>query len=114
MGVMGSGKFPPAFTGEYRFGGDKGKLYLFPLESDGAASDLFEWYRSEIGTDAESPLAGEDGMESFIGEAPYRGQVLVFRTGDFMGIMTGLPVDSKEADATVSGAARNIREASGG
>ena len=100
-GVMGSGKLPPAFTGDYVAGEEKGKLYIFPLESEDAARTLFDWYVKEI----EAPASGT-GLTKFdfdvaVGEAPYRGPVMVFMSERIMGILTGLETDSKEAYALV-------------
>lgn len=98
-GVMGSGKFPPAFTGEYMADGEKGKLYLFSLESGEAASELFAWYTGELGAKSGEAVSGKLKYAVAEGEAPYRGSVKVFRHGRFMGIVTGFEAGSKAADS---------------
>jgi len=105
-GVMGSGKLPPAFTGDYIIGEEKGKLYIFPLETAEKAAEVFAWYTGEIG--AAAGEAGPEGARYAVadGEAPYRGAVKVFRCGRFMGIVTGFGAGSSQAgdlaDETVS------------
>ena len=94
-GVMGSGKFPPAFTGEYLIGEEKGKLYIFSLESQGAAEELFGWYTKELGVTESYSGSEEIGFHAAVGEAPYRGTVMIFRSGRFMGIVTGFEAGSE-------------------
>lgn len=96
-GVMGSGKLPPAFTGEYVTGEEKGKLYIFPLESEKAAGEIFGWYAGEIGAVADEAGSGKTKYSVAEGEAPYRGPVKVFRYGRFMGVVTGFGAGSKTA-----------------
>jgi hypothetical protein len=96
-GVMGSGKFPPAFTGDYMSGEEKGKLYLFPLESEAGAAELFAWYTGELEAKAGEAMSGKMKYAVAEGEAPYRGPVKVFRFGRFMGIVTGFGAGSKTA-----------------
>ena len=88
-GVMGSGKLPPAFSGEYPDGDRKVRLYLFPLESTAAAGAAFEAYVEELGAEVEEVAAGEAVYEAAAGEVPYRGPVMAFRYAAFMGIVTG-------------------------
>ncbi len=109
-GVMGSGKFPPAFTGEYLFGEKKGKLYLFPLESNKAAEDLFGWYTGELGATIGQASAGTSKFAVAEGEAPYRGTVKVFKFGKFMGIVTGFEAGSKNAAALAGATVALIEE----
>ncbi len=105
-GVMGSGKFPPAFTGDYLSGEEKGKLYIFPLESKDAAAELFSWYTGELESKAGDAVSGKIKYAVAEGEAPYRGHVKVFRYQRFMGIVTGFEAGSGTAaalaDETVS------------
>ncbi len=96
-GVMGSGKFPPAFTGNYLFGEEKGKLYIFSLESDDAAEELFVWYTEELEAKAGEAVSGQMKYHVAEGEAPYRGPVKVFRYGRFVGIVTGFGAGSEIA-----------------
>ena len=100
-GVMGTGKLPPAFTGNYLVGEEKGKLYIFPLESEEAAKKIFDWYKKEIGATTSGELAGKMDFEAARGEAPYRGSVLVFRTGRFMGIVAGFEAGSETSVSLV-------------
>jgi len=100
-GVMGSGKLPPAFTGNYLIGEEKGKLYIFPLESEEAAKKSFDWYKKEIGATASGEFAGKTGFEAAGGEAAYRGPVLVFRSGRVMGIAAGFEDGSDTASSLV-------------
>ena len=96
-GVMGSGKLPPAFSGEYKVGGEKGKLYIFPLESDEAAAGIFGWYTGELGASAGEAGSGKMKYSVADGEAPYRGAVKAFIYGRFMGVVTGFEAGSKAA-----------------
>jgi hypothetical protein len=101
-GVMGSGKFPPAFTGEYLIGDEKGKLYLFSLESDTEATELFDWYAGEIGAETGKALSNHIEYSVADGEAPYRGAVKIFGHGRFMCILSGFAADSGSAE-TIAG-----------
>ena len=101
-GVMGSGKLPPAFSGEYKIGGEKGKLYIFPLESGEAAAGIFGWYVDELGAAAGEAGSGKMKYSAADGEAPYRGAVKAFMYGRFMGVVTGFGAGSKAA-ATLAG-----------
>ena len=96
-GVMGSGKLPPVFTGDYLIGEEKGRLYLFRLDSEDAAAETFSWYAGEIGAAPEKAVSNGAEYSVADGEAPYRGAVKVFRYGIFMGIVTGFPADSGSA-----------------
>ena len=98
-GVMGSGKLPPAFSGEYAVGGEKGKLYIFPLESSEAAAGIFSWYAGELGASEGEVGTGKMKYSVADGEAPYRGPVKAFMHGRFMGAVTGFGAGSKAADA---------------
>ncbi len=100
-GVMGSGELPAAFTGNYLVGEEKGKLYIFPLESEEAAKKIFDWYKKEIGATASGEFTGKTGFEVAGGEAPYRGPVMVFRSGRVMGITAGFEAGSDTARSLV-------------
>jgi hypothetical protein len=97
VGALGSGKLPPAFTGEYTAGGEKGKLYIFPLSTEAASKETFEMYVAETG--ASSGAAGAGKIEYLLasGEAPYRGHMRIFSFGRFMGVLTGFAEGSQEA-----------------
>jgi hypothetical protein len=88
-GVLGTSKFPPAFAADYRFDDDDGKLYLFGHETEEAASELFDWYVGEIGATTGESEKGCRKFPTARGEAPYRGSVLVFRSGKWVGIAVG-------------------------
>ena len=112
-GVMGSGKFPPAFTGDYLFGEKKGKLYIFPLDSEKAAGDLFSWYTGELGATAGEAATGKAKFTVAEGEAPYRGAVKVFKYRRFMGIVTGFEAGSKNAAALAGATVALIEDSCG-
>lgn len=112
-GVMGSGKLPPAFTGEYLVGEEKGKLYIFPLESEEDAGKAFSWYTGELGTEAGKVGSGKAEYMVAEGEAPYRGPVKVFMYGRFMGIVTGFGAGSKTAVALADETVKLIGESCG-
>jgi hypothetical protein len=113
-GVMGSGKLPPAFTGDYSIGEEKGKLYIFPLESVDAAAEAFNWYTGEIGATAEEAGQEEAKYATAEGEAPYRGTVRVFSYGRFMGIVTGFGAGSSLAGDLADETVKLIRESGAG
>ncbi len=98
-GVMGSGKLPPAFSGDYTVGDGKGRLYIFPLESGDAAAEIFGWYVGELGAAAGEAGSGKMKYSVADGEAPYRGPVKAFMCGRFMGVVTGFGAGSKAAGA---------------
>lgn len=107
-GALGSGKLPEAFIGDYRRGGAEGRLYLFPLEHEEDAGMLLEWYAGEIGAGMREAGDGEESWEIGEGEAPYRGRVVLFRRGRWMGIVTGFEGNPETARAVAAEAAGRI------
>jgi hypothetical protein len=107
-GVMGSGSLPAAFVGDYRRGDEEGRLYLFPLDHEEDAGMLLDWYAGEVG--AEMRGAGEKGVvwEIGEGEAPYRGRVVVFRQGRWMGVVAGFGAEGGAGEALAGEAAKRI------
>jgi hypothetical protein len=96
-GVMGSGSLPPAFMGDYTIGEERGKLYIFSLDSAEAAAELFKGYAGELGAAVSTSESGGLEYETADGEAPYRGAVKLFAYGRFMGIVTGFAGGSEAA-----------------
>jgi hypothetical protein len=88
-GVLGRGKLPPAFIGDYETGGDRGQLFIFPLESDAAARTVFDWFAGEIGAGAAGKVPGRVPYLGAVGEDRYRGRMLIFTYDRWMGIAAG-------------------------
>lgn len=105
-GVMGSGRLPEAFVADYRRGGEEGRLYLFPLEHEEDAGMLLEWYAGEIGAEMREAGDGGAAWEIGEGEAPYRGRVVVFRQGRWMGVAAGFGAEGGAGEALAAEAAR--------
>ncbi|MDD3643283.1 MAG: hypothetical protein PHQ19_07480 [Candidatus Krumholzibacteria bacterium] len=104
-GVMGSGKLPEAFVADYRRGGEEGRLYLFPLEHEEDAGMLLEWYAGEIGAEMREGQGGGAAWEIGEGEAPYRGRVVLFRQGRWMGVAAGFGAGGGEGEVLAAEAA---------
>ncbi|MBN1884267.1 MAG: hypothetical protein JW876_01925 [Candidatus Krumholzibacteriota bacterium] len=109
-GVLGSAKFPPAFVALYAAGEKRGKLYLFPGEDDEAARTVFDWYTGSIG----AAVAGREGAGGWLaaaGSDRYRGDVLVFLRGGWLGIVTGFEGDPAAREDLASRAVERIAAA---
>jgi hypothetical protein len=120
-GVLGRGKLPPAFIGDYEIGEDKGQLFIFPLESDSAATAVFDWFTGEIGAEAAgTESAGKTGSGaggknpdgtpylSAVGEDKYRGRMLIFAYERWMGIAAGFGKAHRFAHELAGKAVGNI------
>lgn len=107
-GAMGSGKLPEAFVADYLLGGEEGRLYLFPLEHEEDAGMLFEWYAGEIGAETSRRTGEGIDWEVGAGEAPYRGRVVAFRQGRWMGVAAGFGDGSGSGEALAAEAAQRI------
>ncbi|MBN1165011.1 MAG: hypothetical protein JXB45_10570 [Candidatus Krumholzibacteriota bacterium] len=110
-GVLGSGMLPPAFAAEYSSGEEKGKLYIFTLESEKKAAATFAKYTGELGFKIEEARGGERIFSRAAGEAPYRGRMVLFQCGRRMGILTGFAEDSKAEESLVQEAVGKILQA---
>lgn len=107
-GVLGRSRFPSAFVGSYEAGGSKGRLYLFPAETEEAAAELLAWYAGEIGVEVSGKEAEGFSYTCGMGADPYQGEVAIFKVGAWAGVVTGFE-DSEEARrAVVAGAVRGI------
>jgi len=111
-GVLGQGKLPPAFIAEYKTGDIEGKIYLFSLGSEKAASEIYDWYLGVIGANAED-IKSEHGtyLEGY-GKDPYRGMMGAFRYGSVMGILTGFGDSQASIGALTKKAVERIKAAS--
>lgn len=107
-GVLGSGKLPPAFAADYMHEAGKGKMYIFALDSEEKAVDVMMWYAEGIGAEISEAEAGPARYRKAAGEAPYRGRVVVFQLGRWMGIVTGFGEDEGAADSLCETAVKNI------
>jgi hypothetical protein len=107
-GVLGRGKFPPAFVASYGIGEGEGKFYLFSIKDEEASERVFDWYVKEVGTSGSTHETEGQVYIGARGNDPYMGEVLVFRYGRWMGILTAFG-DSKEiADALAEGAVKRL------
>ncbi|UCF06848.1 MAG: hypothetical protein JSV33_07445 [bacterium] len=101
-GVLGRGKFPPAFIADYWIEGSEGKLYLFQTAGEDHAREIFDWYSGLIdaGTSERETLHGTYIVGA--GKDQYRGRMLVFRYGGKLGIVAGFtdapPLQEQIAD----------------
>jgi hypothetical protein len=107
-GVMGNGRLPEAFVADYRRGGEEGRLYLFPLEHEEDAEMLLEWYAGETGAEIRGAGDGRIAWEMGEGEAPYRGRVVLFRQGRWMGVAAGFGAGGGIAEALAAETAKLI------
>jgi len=88
-GVLGRGRFPHAFAGDYESGGASGRLYLFPVEGAGEAGALADWYAGETGAALSDHAAGDAPYRCGAGRDPYQGEVSIFTYGSWAGVVTG-------------------------
>ncbi len=88
-GVLGRGRFPHAFAGDYELGEVTGRLYLFPTVDPGEADALADWYAGE--TKASLSAYGVSGSRYRYGTGtdPYQGEVAIFTCGSWAGVVTG-------------------------
>lgn len=109
-GVLGSSKFPPAFTAEYAVGEAEGTLYLFPVKDAERARGVFDWYAGSIEATAEE--RGEaGGWLLAAGRDRYRGELLVFLRGEWLGIVTGFEGDARARENLARRAVERIAAA---
>lgn len=109
-GVLGRAKFPPAFIARYTFAKEEGKLFIFPLEEKRAAGELFDWYAGEIeGAIEERDI---DGLPVRLahGEEKYRGSILVFDYGRWVGVVTGFENPEKLESTLVGGSLKKMKK----
>lgn len=88
-GVLGRGRFPHAFAGEYDLEGAAGRLYLFPTGGAAEADALADWYAGETGAGFEERAAGDAPYRYGTGSDPYQGEVSIFTCGSWAGVVTG-------------------------
>lgn len=88
-GVLGRGRFPHAFAGDYELGGASGRLYLFSVEGAVEAGALAEWYAGETGAVLSGRTAGDAPYRCGVGRDPYQGEVSIFTYGSWAGVTTG-------------------------
>ncbi len=88
-GVLGRGRFPHAFAGEYELEDAAGRLYLFPLGGDGEADALTEWYAGETGAALTGGGTGGERYRYGTGRDPYHGEVAIFAYHSWAGVVTG-------------------------
>jgi len=88
-GVLGRGRFPHAFAGDYEIGGASGRLYLFPVEGAGEADAVADWYAGETGAALSTCAAGDAPYRCGTGRDPYQGEVSIFTYGSWAGVITG-------------------------
>lgn len=108
-GVLGRGKLPPAFIAEYKTADEEGKIYLFHLESETEASEVFEWYLGVISASAEDIKSKHGTYLEGYGKDPYRGVMGVFRYGRVMGILTGFGESTERMSALTEKAVERIK-----
>jgi hypothetical protein len=88
-GVLGREKFPPAFVGTYRAGGEEARLYLSTLPDSAAARDTFIWYTDELES-FQATSEGPDGNYILgLGKDPYQGNIIAFTVGNWFGVLAG-------------------------
>lgn len=88
-GVLGRGRFPHAFTGDYEIGGSSGRLFLFPVESAVEADAVADWYAGETGAALFGSTAGDVSYRCGTGRDPYQGEVSIFAYDSWAGVVTG-------------------------
>ncbi len=88
-GVLGRGRLPRAFAGEYELGGGAGRLYLFPAGDPGKADALADWYAGETEAALSARGAGGARYRYGTGADPYQGEVAIFTCGSWAGVVTG-------------------------
>ncbi len=94
-GVLGRGRFPHAFAGDYELEGASGRLYLFPLGSAGEAEALAGWYAGETGAALDGGTAGRETYRYGTGVDPYQDEVSIFTCHSWVGVVTGF--ENKQA-----------------
>ncbi|MCU0639876.1 MAG: hypothetical protein MUF59_08410 [Candidatus Krumholzibacteria bacterium] len=109
-GVMGSGNLPPAFIASYG-GGAAAKIYLFTLDDAAKAAALFESYSGGIGAGIKEVESGGTGYGIAAGEAPYRGRVVVIKSGKRVAVLSGFGDQEGRAEALAAAMAEGIAAA---
>lgn len=109
-GVLGREKFPPAFVAEYKFGKEEGKLFLFPLGNTKASSELFDWYVKEIEAAVEERKIDGLSVRLGRGEEKYRGSILMFNYGRWLGVITGFENPERHEETLVEGSLKNMKK----
>lgn len=109
-GVMGSGNLPPAFIASYG-GGAAAKIYLFTLDDAAKAEALFESYSGGIGAGIKEVESGGTGYGIAAGEAPYRGRVVVIKSGKRVAVLSGFGDQEGRAEALAAAMAEGIAAA---
>jgi len=96
--VLGRESFPPAFVASYRFGEEKGKLYLSTLADSASARKTFDWYAAETNAAVRPAEGPYGGYMRGTGNDQFQGDVLIFQYGKWLGVVTGLKAETKKAD----------------
>ena len=108
-GVLGRGRFPHAFAGAYELGGSTGRLYLFPTGDPGEAGALADWYAGETGAALSGIEARGTQYRYGIGRDPYQGEVAIFASGSWAGVVTGFEGTPAVRKQIVDGAVSGLR-----
>lgn len=108
VGVLGSGKLPPAFIGDYRSGDDVGKLYLFQCDDKKDSREKFVWYTGEMEAEVTEGIAGKEKYLKAVCDHPYRGEMLVFQYGKWLGVLTGFEKAAKVREELLGRAVERI------
>ena len=109
-GVLGRGRFPHAFAGDYELEGAAGRLYLFPCENGDQAGALAEWYAGETGAELSEHVKDEAGYRFGSGTDPYQGEVAIFTFGSWAGVVTGFGESPDARRTLVDGAVSGLRD----
>jgi hypothetical protein len=109
-GVMGSGTLPPAFAASYGEGG-AAKIYLFTLDDAAKAADLFESYSGGIGAETKEIESGGTRYGIAAGEAPYRGRVVVIKSGKRVVVLSGFGDHEGRAEVLAASMAEGMAAA---
>ena len=109
-GVMGSGTLPPAFAASYGEGG-AAKIYLFTLDDAAKAADLFESYSGGIGAETKEIESGGTRYGIAAGEAPYRGRVVVIKSGKRVAVLSGFGEEAGRAEVLAASMAEGMAAA---
>jgi hypothetical protein len=88
-GVLGRGRFPHAFAGDYELEDATGRLYLFPTGGADEADALADWYAGETESELSDRTEGEAQYRYGTGRDPYQGEVAIFTCGSWAGVVTG-------------------------
>ena len=108
-GVLGRGRFPHAFAGDYELNGLSGRLYLFPVKDSEEAGALAGWYAGETGAALSGRMAGEAPYSYGTGRDPYQGEVSIFVYGSWTGVVTGFEDHPAVRRGIVEGAVHELR-----